>query len=504
MDRQKYEMLVWSLQGEALDAPGSFRARVLMISMTAYLVLFGMLSLLLVSLLFLWKASNTAVYVKYLLVSWLVALIPILWMLLRMFFMRIPPPEERELTEADAPKLFEMIAELRKRVHGAPVHHVLITNEFNASVLQHPRFGMFGGYRNYLILGLPLLYAVSAEEFKGVLAHECGHLAGGHNKFTRWIGRQRDTFGLLYEHAMKRREDSWINGLIAAMLEWFWPYFSAYTFVLRRQHEYEADAVAASVAGAQATASMLVRFNLLAAWLHNSFWKKMYEQASQHAKPPFMPYVSMGKLLAVTMDEWATKERLNKAWKRESDAQDTHPCLRERLTAMEQHAALPGMVKVSAADALLGKFALTLARELDEQWWSAEKSNWQSHHRRYTRSIERIAELEQRPLQELSVMEAQELGVLLFEFRSLESAKVVLQSLVKHSGERFPKPLFYYGRILLGEDNETGLDYLKEACTLAPSMWDDCARTGYQWLCANRSEAAADDWLNRMCKQAEE
>ena len=504
MDRQKYEMLVWSLQGEAHDEPGAFHTRVLMISMTAYLVLFGMLSLSLLSLLFLWKASSSAVYVKYLLVTWLVALVPILWMLLRMFFMRIHPPEERELTEAEAPKLFEMIEELRKRVQGAPVHHVLITNEFNASVLQHPRFGMFGGYRNYLILGLPMLYAVSAEEFKGILAHEYGHLAGGHGKIYRWIGRQRDTFGLLYDHAMKRREDNWINGVIAGMLEWFWPYFSAYTFVLNRQQEYEADAVATSVVGAQAAASALVRTDLLDGWLHNNFWKKMYEQASQHANPPFMPYVSMGKLLAVTMDEWATKERLNRAWKLDSDTQDTHPCLRERLTAMEQHAALPGMVKVNAADALLGKFALTLARELDEKWWDAEKTNWQSYHRRYTRSIERIAELEQKPLQELSVMDAQELGLLLFEFRTLEAAKVVLQSLVKRPGERFPKPLFYYGRVLLSEDNEIGLDYLKEACALAPSMWDDCARTGYQWLCANRSEATAEDWLQRMCKQAEE
>ncbi|HZW26372.1 MAG TPA: M48 family metalloprotease [Gallionella sp.] len=475
-----------------------------MISMTAYLVLFGMLSLLLVSLLFLWKVASTAVYVKYLLVTWLVALVPILWMLLRMFFMRSRPPEERELTEAEAPKLFEMLAELRKHVQGAPVHHVLVTSEFMAGVLQYPRFGMFGGYRNYLILGLPLMYAVSVEEFKAVLAHEYGHLAGGHNKFSRWVGRQRVTFGMLHNHARERRDDNLVNGFLAGMLDWFAPYFNAYTFVLRRQNEYESDAVSTSVVGAQAAASALVRTDLLGGWLQNNFWKKMYDQASKHAPPPFMPYVSMSKLLAVTMDEWATKERLNKAWKLESDAHDTHPCLRERLIAMEQHAVLPGMVKVSAADALLGKFALTLAREFDEQWWREEKSNWQSYHRRYTRSIERIAELEQKPLLELSVMDAQELGLLLFEFRSLESAKVVLQSLVKRPGERFPKPLFYYGRVLLGEDNETGLDYLKEACSLAPSMWDDCARTGYQWLCANRSEAAADDWLHRMCKQVEE
>lgn len=491
-------MLVWSLQGEAQDAPDSFRSKVLLISLSAYLVLFAFMVALVIGLRFMWSLNHASVYFKYLFFSSLIVIVPIVWLTLRMLFTKIPPPEGRELHSEEAPQLFEMLDELRDQVRGTPVHHVLIVDEFTAAVAQHPRLGLFGGYRNYLILGLPMLYALPAGEFKAVIAHEYGHLAGGHNKFTRWIGRQRITFGLLHDHVKQRREDNAVNRVLAGMLDWFAPYFNAYTFVLKRQHEYEADALSSAIAGAQSISSALIRTNLLAGWLRDKFWKKIYEQAVQHAVPPFMPFVSMRKLLVVTMDEWSTKERLDQVWKDESDIYDTHPCLRERVLAVEQRPALPGIFKACAADALLGKFAQTLAREFDEKWWAGEKQKWQSYHGRYHRSIVRIAELEQWPVAELHVTDAQELALLLVEFRSLEAAKAVLQNLVKRPGERYPKPVYYYGCVLLSENNERGLDYLEEAYRLSHAMWDDCAGTGYHWLCRNRSVGAAEDWLQRM------
>lgn len=45
MDKPKYEMLVWSMQGEAQDASGAFRLKVLT-TLLAY-ILFGLLALLL-------------------------------------------------------------------------------------------------------------------------------------------------------------------------------------------------------------------------------------------------------------------------------------------------------------------------------------------------------------------------------------------------------------------------------------------------------------------------
>lgn len=499
MEEREYETLVWSLQSEAQEVPGSFRIKVVGISVFAYLILFGLLALLLFGLYFVFSiAHGGGLFAKIMLVSWVLVVAPIVWLTFRMFFASLPAPQGRELSAAEAPQLFRAIADMQQRLQAAPIHHVLITDEFNAAIAQCPRFGLFGGYRNYLVLGLPLMYAVSGEEMLSIIAHEYGHLAGGHGKLSRWIYRQRSTFDVLYEHARTRREDNMVNGVLAGLLDWFAPYYNAYTFVLSRQNEYEADAMAREIAGAAASASALIRIHLLGDWLHSSFWPKLYDQAKQHETPPVMPFVAMRKLLALTMDEWATKERLNEVWKVESDVYDTHPCLSERVTALDQQPALPALPATCAADALLGKFAVELVREFDGKWWGGEKDKWQKYHRRYTHSIVRIAELEKRPLDELSVSEAQELALLLVEFRTVSAAKGVLENILARPGDRYPKPVYYYGRALLDENDKRGLDYLEEAFRLSPAMSDDCARAGYHWLLEKQNEAAAEDWLARL------
>jgi hypothetical protein len=218
----------------------------------------------------------------------------------------------------------------------------------------------------------------------------------------------------------------------------------------------------------------------------------------QQETPLVMPYVAMRKLLAMTMDEWATVARLNAVLKVESDVYDTHPCLNERVLALDQRAVLPPLPKLCAADALLGKFAPVLVREFDSEWWSGEKDKWQKYYRRYTRSKIRIAELETQAVAELNVSDAQELALLLVEFRSVSAAKHVLEELLGREGERYPKPVYFYGRALLDEGNAHGLDYLEEAFRLSPSMREDCARAGYQWLCEKQNEAAAESWLERL------
>jgi hypothetical protein len=156
------------------------------------------------------------------------------------------------------------------------------------------------------------------------------------------------------------------------------------------------------------------------------------------------------------------------------------------------------MPKTCAADALLGRFAPEIVREFDGKWWAEEKDKWQKYHRRYAHSKTRIAELEQKPVATLSVAEAQELALLLVEFRSASAAKSVLEDLLGRSSERYPKPVYLYGRALLDEGNAKGLDYLEEAFRLSPSMGDDCTKAGYQWLCEKQTVTAAEAWRDKL------
>src|SRR6185503_13477577 len=115
-------------------------------------------------------------------------------LVMRSMWVSIPIPDGKELSEDNAQPLLALISELREALNGPSVHHVLLSDEFNAGIVQIPRFGMFGWLQNYLIVGLPLLQALSPQEFRAVLAHEFGHLSGRHGKFSGWIYRQRESW----------------------------------------------------------------------------------------------------------------------------------------------------------------------------------------------------------------------------------------------------------------------------------------------------------------------
>jgi hypothetical protein len=96
------------------------------------------------------------------------------------------------------------------------------------------------------------------------------------------------------------------------------------------------------------------------------------------------------------------------------------------------------------------------------------------------------------------MQDAQELALLLVEFRSLGAAKPMLEDVLARAGGRTPKPVFHYGCALLEEGNAKGLDYLEEAYRLSPSMIEDCARAGNEWLRKKQDETAAESWVSRL------
>lgn len=499
MRHRNYETLVWALQARANHRPRLFRGQVIAVSMLAYVVLLGIFAL--AGALLCWSATtHTRLPVK----AWLIvgltlfSLIPLCFLFLRLLLRRIAPPTGRVLAASEAPQLFRLLADLRKRFGGPPIHTVLITPEFNAAISQIPRFGLFGGYRNYLILGLPFLFGMAPREMAAVVAHEYGHLAGGHGKIGAWIYRQRRTFGGLQRHVAERRDDDALNRLLAEFLDRLGPYYNAYTFVLSRQQEYEADATAARYAGAEHAASGLIRSQLLGSWLAREFWPRLQAQSSERDTPAYLPYTVMRKLLADTHADWATEKALQRAWQDDSDVHDTHPCLRERIEALDQGRRLPPPVGRTAAEAMLGGKALDIAREFDQDWWRKHQKSWRENHRRHVEGRRRLAELETRPLSTLDAAEALELALLRFDFRAPAEAKPVLEQILARPDQRYPKPLYYYGIVLLEEDDARGLDMLAEAARMSPSLRDDCAHVGYGWLCRKRGEEDAEAWAEGL------
>ena len=191
MDRDQCEGLVRQLEAEAEHNPGGFRSKVLLIGGAAYVALALMLALTLLIIYFGVSTVNGKGHTRQLIFTVLFALtmIPINFVVLRMFFVRLEVPEGREITRRDAPKLFEVLDKMRRRSKGPAIDRVVMGREFNAAISQVPRFGLFGGHINHLILGLPNLLGVTSKGMLATVAHKYGQLCGNYAKIGSWVYR---------------------------------------------------------------------------------------------------------------------------------------------------------------------------------------------------------------------------------------------------------------------------------------------------------------------------
>lgn len=505
MDQHAYEGLIEQLEAEAAHSPAAFRGKVLLISSAAYLVLFaalgGMALLVYLGVNWAYASQRTADLIRLGLFALVMA--PVFFAVLRMFFMRLAPPEGREITRSEAPKLFKTLDKMRKKLRGPPIHHVLIDREYNAAIMQLPRWGLFGGHTNYLMLGLPYMLGTPPREMLATVAHEYGHLCGDHGKLGAWVYRQRRTFGALYAQVESGADRSWAHGAMEWALRRFMPYYNAYTFVLSRQNEYEADQTATGLVGAEANASGLVRDALLGRWVHEEFWPGIYRQADSSARPSFRPFAAMRTAFQASYEQWATRERLSAAWRVASDLHDTHPSLCDRVEATGERANLPEPMTATAADVMLGPCTKQLIEEMDQAWWREEKKQWEARYQYASRAQARLKALAGQALSALPLQDLQELALLTSEFDSPQAAKPVLEHLMRQPGGPFPKPAWLYGRILLDEGNDQGLDHLVTALQGDRSLLEEAAQAGYFYLLHKRGEAAARAWWEKHHPAAE-
>ncbi len=146
------------------------------------------------------------------------------WLVLKSMWITISPPDGKRIHRDQTPELFDVIAEVRAAIAGPHVHNVLLSDEFNAGIVQVPKFGMFGWSSNYLVVGVPLLKAIGPDEFRAVIAHEFGHLSGRHGRFAGWIYRIRQSWIQLLTNIQQERHYAsfifdWFINLVRPLLQ---------------------------------------------------------------------------------------------------------------------------------------------------------------------------------------------------------------------------------------------------------------------------------------------
>jgi Zn-dependent protease with chaperone function len=499
MNSKQFEALVQRLEPFAQKNPGAYKLQVALLAVLGYAYLLGIIAvaiglfLLLLAVVFYLRHASAGMG-KVMVVLLLVPLV-----VFQSMWVKIPQPDGLELDRSQVPELFGLIDELTQKLNALKVHRVLLTGEFNAAVSQVPRFGLFGWSQSYLILGLPLLQSLSPKQFKAVLAHELGHLSGNHSRFSAWIYRLCCTWTNVLSQLSSQEESSW---LLDPFINWYAPFFKAYSFVLARADEYEADRCSCELTSARTMAAALINMEVRAQFLDQLFWQPLYQQANYQAEPPAHCFTQLAQTLQSPPAPKRLKTWLAQSLNQDTDYTDTHPCLRDRLAACgyspNYATAFLKSLTLSSADRYLGSALPTLCEQLSQTWQTNINFAW---HERYSVAQEQrqtLAILAQKasPLNPAERWSQVELTY------ALENSEVV-QPLLTAFLQDYPDHGYAYylqGELLLAIEDPNGLQYLKKAARKDPACRLEAYQSIYGFLTKQGRKAEAKTYRKRLEK----
>ncbi|MFN6962469.1 MAG: M48 family metalloprotease [Pyrinomonadaceae bacterium] len=382
---------------------------------------------------------------------------------------KVPDPTGREITPAEAPELFRFVDETCRELRARRPAKILVTDTLNAAVVTMPRFGIFGR-KVFLLVGLPTMKALTPDQFKAVVAHEIGHISGKHGAFAKWAYQMREAWGRLIES--QAEAENKLASLYRKFVDWYFPYFSAYSFVLMRGHEIAADADAAYLVGSRPLGESLVIMEAKSRSIDDEFWPAIQRENARNESPvPQLFSRMIGSLGFV--DEHRAAATIEKALAVKTDFEDSHPSLAERLRLIGYWTSgdLPEIslaVETDASEAMLGReLSARLAAEFDEMWSEMAASQWRERYKQLRESEQRIAELEQKRSAgaELTAEEMLELAGRRADHEGIAAALPVLEE----AAARFPDAaeiVYSLGCARLSLDNDAGLADIERAIAL--------------------------------------
>ena len=207
---------------------------------------------------------------------------------IRACFVRVRPPEGLTLDRTVGRALFDVVEDVRSAVRAPAVDHIVITGAFVASAAAYSPVWRLRKRRT-LVLGLPVLTTLSAEELRAVVAHELAHFSSAHDRFGAWVYRTRGGW-LALRAALDARLATPVY--VYWLLRWYVPRLDGASAEVSRRHEFAADAVAATVTGSRAVADALIAFEAGARYADDTFWPAIGSSHEIADEPP-RPYTQM-------------------------------------------------------------------------------------------------------------------------------------------------------------------------------------------------------------------
>ncbi len=491
MKYDQYISLIQSLEVTARTNPRIYEFKVLLLTVLGYAYFVGLIILLLAPLPVLavgiWFAPAQMLMLAklwWVIVPGAAFYLGFLGSAVRAITAKVSDPAGTELKKKQAPELFAFVSHTARELKSRKPAKILIDDSFNAGVLTMPRFGIFGR-KVLLVLGLPLMKAVSPDQLKAILAHEMGHISGKHGAFSKWAYQMREAWGRLIDSQEETGHK--FDALYKKFVEWFFPYFTAYSFVLMREHEKSADLDAASLVGARPLGEALIVLETKSRVLNDEFWANIHKENLKQDAPPEKMFTRMLASLSFFNAERVSVS-LKEAVEVPTDFNDSHPALGDRLRMIgywvgENLPDLPPPVETDAATAFLGRDVVDrYAADFDKKWDEDVAKTWKDKYEHFRESDKVADELQKkRGSGEATREELVDLAQLISNRDGMEASIPVIEEIA----ERFPEEASSWYNLAfarLFKHDDSGLEYLEKAVSIDSNMKYDAAQLAFDYL----------------------
>ncbi len=466
--RARLDFLEWEVRNRPLRHALRLLVLVLLGYLYPLLLLVGSLgSVVLVLALAPLAVSSDARIILLYLVALFAALV-LAAAILRTFWVSIPVPEGQALAPNEARPLRSLVDEVRRSMDGPPIHRIHISVSLNASVAQRPRFGIWGPRINYLIIGMPMLIAVTPEQLRAVIAHELGHLRGRGATFRSWLYRVNQTWESLAGPFAAG------NRLRRIIMGWFVQRFGNYlgtsTLAIRRLHEYTADRISAEVVGPLTTARALLRIDFAGHRLGKRFWPMVIREAGQNPLPPADILGRMSQFFAS-----APEPEVVRCWQQREQRCRTpvtaeHPSLADRLDALGCRSMLDGHSIATAGSANSEADSVGLLGDCRDRIWNITNASWKAmaierwrfEHATVKHMLEKTDDAVVSPAGATEADRQWEEIQIQARYGPLDEAMGLLRDFLSRFPEH-PAASFTLGQMLLDQDDEDAVAFLETA-----------------------------------------
>lgn len=491
MDYLEFEQYVNKADALADKNFARYKFRLRLFALLGYLVIFAMIIAVVIMIGGLGALAYFSPAILLLLVKkkLIFILLPMLWMMVRSLWVKIEAPKGYELTRDRFPSLFKQLDDLSTKLDSLKIHTVLLTPEMNAAVIQTPKLGVLGWQKNTLFIGLELMLSLTPDQVRGVVAHELGHLSGNHSKFGGWVYRIRESWARLMNGLLA--QDNIGARVMGKFFSWYAPRFSAYSFPLARNNEYEADAMAASLTDPQAIGDALINVHVVAPYLEEYYWQNYFKRADTQPSPEVLPWSGLYEFLESNSDP-KLQERLEQAMSVSTNVSDTHPSLKDRLAALKVDARIPKPSGDNAATVWLGNQYQAVIEEFDGNWLAENEQAWRERYDYVTSSTATLNELRLRAVTDLDDDSLWTLGRLEGEFGQREDA-IAFISEYRIRQPKSEDAAYLLACHLMADKNEECLP-LFELALSSPDLAYNASVNAYQFLIDADKEDEAEKW----------